>query len=60
MLGIILFVFGGLFLMCGWPVMRCEAMGLEMGAPTKHSFIAGCMVKAEGRWVPMENYRVEP
>lgn len=38
----------------------CSSKAAMMGMEHDFSVAAGCMIKVEDKWVPLDNYRVEP
>ena len=38
--------------------MQCSAVATEMGVPYKYGLFTGCLVKVEGKYIPLTNYRV--
>ena len=38
--------------------ISCDSRATKMGMPFSYGLLEGCMVRVEGRWVPIEAYRV--
>ena len=41
-----------------WSNNACEVRGRAMGFESSYSLTTDCMIKANGQWVPLANYRV--
>lgn len=38
--------------------IRCEVMGNAMGLPSQWGFYTDCMVQVDGKWIPLDKYRI--
>lgn len=54
--GLIVILFGGA-MACS--ELTCEDLGDNSDVKTKYSWVSGCYVRVDGRWIPRDSWRGE-
>ena len=59
LIGIVMFTILVMMGLYWFKLEKCETRAEDMGYSYRYGIVAGCRIKTEQGWIPMENYRQE-